>query len=92
MPEKVEGSLRNAERKARALRARGMALLIECADAKVATRLATDERTATLCLRAGERLLVVRAKSEMVFRKAVRELRYGMPQGWANRHRERGLG
>ena len=57
-----------------------MALLIECADVEVAARLATDERTAKLCLRAGERHLVVRTKSEGAFRKAVRELGYGMPQ------------
>ena len=80
LPETVEGFLRNAERRARALKARGMALLIECADVEVAARLATDERTAKLCLRAGERHLVVRTKSEGAFRKAVRELGYGMPQ------------
>ena len=55
-------------------------MLIECADVEVAARLATDERTAKLCLRAGERHLVVRTKSEGAFRKAVRELGYGMPQ------------
>ncbi len=57
-----------------------MALLIECADVEVATRLATDERTAKLCLRAGERHLIVQTKSEGAFRKAARELGYGMPQ------------
>ena len=55
-------------------------MLIECADVEVAARLATDDRTAKLCLRAGERHLVVRTKSEGAFRKAVRELGYGMPQ------------
>ena len=50
-----------------------------CADADIATRLATDARTAGLCLRAGERHLVVRTKSEAAFRKAVRTLGYGMP-------------
>ena len=79
LPETVEGFLRDAERGARALRTQGMALLIECADADIATRLATDARTARLCLRAGERHLVVRTKSEAAFRKAVRTLGYGMP-------------
>ena len=78
LPETVEGFLRNAERGARALSVRGTALLIECADADVAARLATDERTARLCLRAGERHLVVRTKSEEAFRKTVRKLGYGM--------------
>ena len=80
LPETVEGFLRNVERSARALRVQGPALLIECTDAEVATRLATDERTTKLCLRAGERHLVVRTKSEGAFRKAVRELGYGMPR------------
>ena len=79
LPETVEGFLRDAERGARALSAQGMALLIECADADIAARLATDARTAKLCLRAGERHLVVRTKSETAFRKAVRALGYGMP-------------
>ena len=79
LPETVEGFLRDAERGARALRTQGMALLIECADADIATRLATDTRTARLCLLAGERHLVVRTKSEAAFRKAVRTLGYGMP-------------
>ena len=80
LPETIEGFLRNIERSAHALRVRGPALLIECADAEVAARLATDERTTKLCLRAGERHLVVRTKSERVFRKAVRELGYGVPR------------
>ena len=80
LPETVEGFLRNVERSARALRVQGPALLIECTDAEVARRLATDERTTKLCLRAGERHLVVRTKSEGAFRKAVRELGYGMPR------------
>ena len=79
LPETVEGFVRNAERGARALRTQGMALLIECADADIAARLTTDARTAKLCLRAGERHLVVRTKSETAFRKAVRTLGYGMP-------------
>ena len=79
LPETVEGFLRDAERGARALRTQGMALLIECADADIAARLAADARTAKLRLRAGERHLVVRTKSEAAFRKAVRTLDYGMP-------------
>ena len=80
LPETVEGFLRDVERRARALESRGTALLLECADAEVAERLATDARTAKLCLRAGERHLVVRTKSEDAFRKAVRALGYGLPQ------------
>ena len=78
LPETVEGFLRAAERGARALTRRGTAQLIECADAETATRLATDASTAGVCLRAGERLLVVRTTSEKAFRKAARALGYGV--------------
>ena len=81
LPETVDGFLRNAERGARALRVQGTAVLVECADAEIATRLATDAGTAKLCLRAGERQLVVRANAEKAFRKAARGLGYGMPAG-----------
>jgi len=78
LPERVEGFLRATERRARALIPRGMALLIECVDADLATRLAADERTAKLCLPAGERSLAVKAGAENAFRRAVRALGYGM--------------
>ena len=78
LPETVEDFLRKVEHGARALRARGTALLIECADAEIAARLEADEHTAKLCMRAGKRHLVVRTKSEAAFRKTVRELGYGM--------------
>ncbi len=78
-PETVEGFLRAAKRGARALTIRRTALLIECADTEIAARLATDKRTASLCLRAGERLLAVPTTSEEAFRKAARALGYGMP-------------
>ena len=78
LPETVEGFLHDAARGARALTLRGTALLIECADEEIAARLATDAGTAGVCLRAGERLLVVRTKSEKAFRKAARALGYGV--------------
>jgi len=80
LPETVEGFLRNTEQRARALKQQGDALLIECADAEVAALLATDRRTAKLCLRAGERNLVVPAGSERAFRNAIHALGYGMPR------------
>ena len=80
LPETVEGFLRTTEERAGALRQRGNALLIECADANTAALLATDQRTARLCLRAGERNLVVPAESETAFRSAIHALGYGMPR------------
>ncbi len=78
LPDTVEGFLRNAERGARALTLRGTALLIECADAETAARLAADAGARGTCLRAGERLLAVPATSEKAFRKAARALGYGV--------------
>ena len=80
LPEVVEGFLRDTQHRARALIPKGRALLIECADEKLAALLATHARTAKLCLRAGERHLAVRAESEDAFRKAIHELGYGMPR------------
>ena len=80
LPETVEGFLRDTEQRACALKQQGNALLIECADAEIAALLATDRRTAKLCLRAGERNLVVPAASERAFRNAIHALGYGMPR------------
>lgn len=67
-----------ADLQARAGRVRdgGEARLIECADAALATLVANDARTRRLCLLAGERHLVVPARSERAFRRAVREIGY----------------
>ena len=80
LPELVDGFLRNVERSAHALKAKGTALLIECIDEKVADRLATDARTSKLCLRAGQKHLVVQSKAAAAFQKAVRALGYGVPR------------
>ena len=80
LPEVVEGFLRDTQHRARALTQKGSALLIECADEKLAALLATHARTAKLCLRAGERHLVIESRSENGFRKAIHELGYGMPR------------
>jgi hypothetical protein len=80
LPETVEGFIVTTERQARALKNTGAALLIECVDAELAELIATHERTKKLCLRAGERHLVVNADAEEQFRKAVHLLGYGMPR------------
>lgn len=79
MPETVDGFLRNAQRGARALSPQGAALLIECADEEIAARISSDKRLARLCLRAGAKHLAVPAKSEAAFRRAVRQIGFGMP-------------
>ena len=80
LPETVEGFITKSERQARALKNTGTALLIECKDAEIAELIAGHERTKKLCLRAGEKHLVIKADAEEQFRKAVHVLGYGMPR------------
>jgi hypothetical protein len=80
LPETVESFLLTTERRARALVNTGTALLIECAEAEVADRVANHELMKKWCLRAGERQLVVPVEAEEPFRKALRSLGYGMPR------------
>ena len=56
-------------------------LLIECAGEDVAARIAGDERASRFCLHAGKRRLVVQTRAEAAFRKAVRDLGFGMREG-----------
>lgn len=80
LPETVEGFLDATARRAQALVPQGPALLVECADAALAELLATQEPTDKLCRRTGERGIVIRAEVEDKFRKAIRQLGYGMPR------------
>jgi hypothetical protein len=80
LPETVESFLLTTERRARALVNTGTALLIACAEAEVAARVANHELLKKWCLRAGERQLVVPVEAEEPFRKALRSLGYGMPR------------
>ena len=81
LPEKVEGFIRSVELGARALKRKGPALLIECADKEIAERIAADRRAAKYCVRAGPRGLVVPARSEAAFRRAAHALGYALPAG-----------
>jgi hypothetical protein len=55
---------------------RGLARLVECTDAALATLIANDSRTRKHCMLAGERHLVVAASSEAAFRRALRDAGY----------------
>jgi len=78
LPETVDGFMRTAQELGKALRVVGPALLIECADADIAARIAAHPETAGLCSLAGDRQLVVRAEHEDRFRARVRILGFGM--------------
>jgi hypothetical protein len=71
-----------AERSAR-VHDRGLARLIECQDPALAALIATDTRTRTHCLRAGERHLVVPASSDAAFRRALRAVGFLLASGGA---------
>jgi hypothetical protein len=80
LPDTVVAFFVTTERNARALKQKGSALLIECANAELAELLATHERTKKLCLRAGDKHVVVKENDEEAFRKAAHLLGYGMPR------------
>jgi hypothetical protein len=60
---------------------RGLARLVECADAALATLIANDTRTRKHCMLAGDRHLVVAASSEAAFRRALRDAGYLLAAG-----------
>jgi hypothetical protein len=79
LPDAVSRWLDEHQERFGALRDRGRARLIECADGSLALLIANDSRLKNLCLPAGERHLVVPAASESAFRRLLRELGYAVP-------------
>lgn len=80
LPETVEKFLADAEHNAGRLRDLGPSALIECADAALAETIAQHEKTKLLCLRAGEKHLVVSAADEEKFRQMLHNLGYCLPK------------
>ena len=78
LPETVESFIKTTERQGKALKISGTALLIDCESAEIAASIATHKETASLCLRAGDRRLVVRVEHEEKFRNQIRILGFGM--------------
>jgi hypothetical protein len=78
LPETVESFIKTTERQGKALKISGTALLIDCESAEIAASIATHKETASLCLRAGDRQLVVRLENEEKFRNLIRILGFGM--------------
>ena len=78
LPEQVEGYLRNVERDAGALTLMGSALLLECASAEIAQRIAEDRRAGKLCSMAGDQSLLVNEAKWSAFQRAVREMGLGI--------------
>jgi hypothetical protein len=78
LPETVESFIKTTEQQGKALKILGTALLIDCENAEIASMIATRKETAGLCLRAGDRQLVVRLENEEKFRNLIRILGLGM--------------
>lgn len=78
LPETVEALLKTCAKQGKALRRIGNALLLECQDAETAALIASHKETAGLCLRAGERHLVVRQEHEERFLALVRVAGFGV--------------
>ena len=79
LPVQVESFLRACNKQGKAMKVLATSLLIECVDAQTADLVAAHKDTAALCMRAGERHLVVRLDQESKFRQATRLLGYGIP-------------
>ncbi len=76
LPATVSRLLEDVGERSVKVRDRGLARLVECADAALAALIANDARTRKHCLRAGERHLVVPASAETAFRRTLREVGY----------------
>ncbi|MGA7236348.1 MAG: hypothetical protein WBY44_11755 [Bryobacteraceae bacterium] len=81
IPETVTRLLDDVAERTTKFQDRGLARLIECADATLAATIAHDARIRKHCLRAGEKHLVVTASSEAAFRRALREAGYLLAEG-----------
>ena len=78
LPETVDSFIRQSERNGKALKTLGSAVLIECRDNETTETIAGHKETASLCLRAGTKTLVVRTEHLNKFRERVRVLGFGM--------------
>ncbi len=80
LPDNIVVFFKETADRATRLVERGPAFLIEAQDALLAQLIANDSRTRALCMLAGDRHLVVPMDSERAFRRALRELGYGLPK------------
>jgi hypothetical protein len=78
LPETVESFIKITGKQGKVLKISGTALLIDCENAEIAAMIAAHKETAGLCLRAGDRRLVVRVEHEEKFRNQIRILGFGM--------------
>ncbi len=78
-PKTVEQFFTDCRRRTESLKDQGIARLIQCVDAPLATLIANDSRTKKYCQLAGEKSLVVPLDQETRFRNGLRKLGYTLP-------------
>ncbi|MGI8934135.1 MAG: hypothetical protein ACR2FS_08685, partial [Phormidesmis sp.] len=78
-PKTVEQFFKDCRSRSESLQDKGIARLIECADATLAALIAHDSRTKRYCQLAGEKHLVVLLDQETRFRNGLRKLGYSLP-------------
>ena len=78
LPQQVEHFFAQCKIQGRALKPTGTCLLIECSNKQIAEQIANHAETKALCLRAGDKHLVVKLELEAKFRNAVRTVGFGM--------------
>ncbi|MEM8805117.1 MAG: hypothetical protein AAGF01_03605 [Cyanobacteria bacterium P01_G01_bin.38] len=81
LPKTVQQFFKDCLSRSESLQDMGLARLIECADATLATLIAHDSRTKKYCQLAGDRHLVVPLEDENRFRTGLRKLGYTLPLG-----------
>lgn len=79
LPDPVLQLLQDLRERAGRIEDGGVARLVACDDAALAALIANDTRTRRLCMLAGDRHIVVPARSERAFRRALREPGYPVP-------------
>lgn len=79
LPEIVQQFFTDVESRSQSLKDQGLARLIKCAHATLATLIANDSHTKKYCFLAGDCHLVVPIEHETRFRNALRKLGYTLP-------------
>ncbi|MEL6137132.1 MAG: hypothetical protein AAFR42_06960 [Cyanobacteria bacterium J06628_6] len=79
LPQPVKQFFKDCLSRSTSLQDRGLARLIECKEASLATLIANDSRTKKYCYLAGDRHLVMPTDQETRFRSGLRKLGYSLP-------------
>lgn len=78
LPQQIEHFFAQGKAQGRALKVSATCLLIECSNSQIAEQIASHPETKAICLRTGEKHLVVKLELEAKFRNAVRLVGFGI--------------